>query len=294
MVEDIERMEMGLEEMVEDKLERAHEFVEEGIEQAQRFSQSFPPLHSALSINKQSSTDTDIEPVENAYYENSETLHDSAPLSSGPYGVVRLPIDIANKISAGASHAGRSILSAGVGFLKSAMTFTSPPQQVNIAAEDKGHLLSQYSSWPVPGYCVEKCHDKLDHVNDKPRDVTSGDDSSRSESEPKNNAPNKKRGLKKCDGVISENRTYWRVKSSLVSKIPGGIQLEIAPWSWRHQPLLNYHLSSDPETCRRLFEMGMVDAAEHHFDLMKFFSPEEYVLLTKERNTDDFAPRLES
>lgn len=90
------------------------------------------------------------------------------------------------------------------------------------------------------------------------------------------------------DGIVRGESTYWRVKSPLISKIPaahgGGLQLEVSPWMWRHQPVLNYHLSSDPESCRRLFEMGMVDAAEHYFELMKFFSPDEYLLLIKSSN----------
>jgi hypothetical protein len=85
------------------------------------------------------------------------------------------------------------------------------------------------------------------------------------------------------DGVVRGSSTYWRVKSPLISRIPhgGGLQLEVSPWMWRHQQVLNYHLSSDPAAGRRLFEMGMVDAAEHYFDLMKFFSPDEYLLLMK-------------
>jgi hypothetical protein len=85
------------------------------------------------------------------------------------------------------------------------------------------------------------------------------------------------------DGVLLGDSTYWRVQGPLISRIPhgGGLLLEISPWMWRHHPLLNYHLSSDPEAGRRLFEMGMVDAAEHHFELMKFFSPDEFVTLTE-------------
>jgi heme exporter protein D len=50
---------------------------------------------------------------------------------------------------------------------------------------------------------------------------------------------------------------------------------------WRHQPILNYHLSADPDQARKLFEMGMVDACEHHWELLQFFDPDAYVAMLR-------------
>jgi hypothetical protein len=93
--------------------------------------------------------------------------------------------------------------------------------------------------------------------------------------------PTKKKQLVKSDGFVTNNgETYWAVKGQSIKKTPdGGTLLEISPWMWRQQPVLNYHLTSDMEAGRRLFDMGLMDAAEHHWDLMKFFVPEEYAAM---------------
>ena len=84
------------------------------------------------------------------------------------------------------------------------------------------------------------------------------------------------------DNLIDDERTYWRVKGQLITKIPtGGVQLEISPWMWRHHSIMNYHLSADPAHARKLFEMGMIDAYEHHWDLLQFFDLEEYTAMLR-------------
>jgi hypothetical protein len=58
-----------------------------------------------------------------------------------------------------------------------------------------------------------------------------------------------------------------------VKKIPtGGRLLEIAPWTWRKQPLIHYHLSGDKATVRMLYDLGYADARQHHEELARFFS----------------------
>lgn len=51
---------------------------------------------------------------------------------------------------------------------------------------------------------------------------------------------------------------YWRVKTPVVSKVlvkgAQALQLEVSPWMWRHQALLNYHLSSDPASCESHYD----------------------------------------
>lgn len=78
------------------------------------------------------------------------------------------------------------------------------------------------------------------------------------------------------DGITRDG-VYWSVKSQCITRLPNGdMQLEVSPWMWRHHSLLNYHLSADPNNARRLFDMGLVDACEHHWELMKFFDPDAY------------------
>ncbi len=79
---------------------------------------------------------------------------------------------------------------------------------------------------------------------------------------------------------------YWRNKAQPVSITPcGGSQLLITPWMWRRLPMSAYHLTSKAEKATALFELGLVDAAEHHMELLKFFNPEEY--LSKLNNHDN-------
>lgn len=89
------------------------------------------------------------------------------------------------------------------------------------------------------------------------------------------------------DGIITDGShgTYWRKKSELIKKTPdGGTLLELAPWTWRQQPLINYHLTSDAFKVRQLFDMGIADAAEHYWDLLQFFRPEEYQRMLAEHD----------
>jgi hypothetical protein len=69
---------------------------------------------------------------------------------------------------------------------------------------------------------------------------------------------------------------YWRAprksRDSIIKKLPcGGLLLELAPWTWRRQPLLHYHLTGDPAQAKMLFELGYEDAKAHMSDLLKFF-----------------------
>jgi hypothetical protein len=66
---------------------------------------------------------------------------------------------------------------------------------------------------------------------------------------------------------------FWKNKGKIIKQIPnqGGIQLEISPWMWRHHPVWNYHLSSDPKHAIELFNMGINDAHHHHDELKQFF-----------------------
>jgi hypothetical protein len=82
------------------------------------------------------------------------------------------------------------------------------------------------------------------------------------------NAPSSSRHRRK-----SHMRVYWRTKAQNVCTTPcGGTQLLITPWMWRKVPLWAYHLTSKAAGARQLFEMGLVDAAEHHADLVVFFA----------------------
>lgn len=66
---------------------------------------------------------------------------------------------------------------------------------------------------------------------------------------------------------------YWTNKAQLITRSSTGARvLEIAPWTWRHHPLMHYHLTNDTEQVRRLFEMGIHDARHHHDDLAAFFA----------------------
>jgi hypothetical protein len=71
----------------------------------------------------------------------------------------------------------------------------------------------------------------------------------------------------------SHMRVYWRTKAQNISTTPcGGTQLLVTPWMWRKLPLWAYHLTSKTAQARQLFEMGLIDAAEHHADLVAFFT----------------------
>lgn len=76
----------------------------------------------------------------------------------------------------------------------------------------------------------------------------------------------------------ADARVYWRKKAEAVSATPcGGTQLLITPWMWRKLPLSAYHLTSKGEKAAVLLELGFIDAAEHHMELLKFFNPGDYV-----------------
>lgn len=73
-------------------------------------------------------------------------------------------------------------------------------------------------------------------------------------------------------------RAYWRKKAEAVSATPcGGTQLLITPWMWRKLPAWRYHLTSRGDKAAALLELGFIDAAEHHLELVKFFNPGDYV-----------------
>mmetsp|Transcript_7567 Transcript_7567/g.12724 ORF Transcript_7567/g.12724 Transcript_7567/m.12724 type:complete len:509 (+) Transcript_7567:68-1594(+) len=311
LAHDIERIEEGLDVLLE-----------EGLEQAHRLSQSYkaklPPVFSGGALSSSP----------------EEDLHHAAPMSSGPYGAAYIPVDVAKKISTGLLHICSSVVSSGVDAVASrvhakttavttaahdavtssrdtlasygftydwlteltstsssaAVTCTEPSSSGTESWQDReAHAdFAGYPSWPVPGMVPEL---PVNSDNTQPNDSTVAESvgvSSQpptcltsSTSWPPEHSPGRVKKLE--DGITKGDSTYWRVKSPLITKIPcgGGLQLEISPWMWRHQPVLNYHLSSNPEACRRLFEMGMVDAAEHHFELMKFFSPDDFVTLMK-------------
>ena len=64
----------------------------------------------------------------------------------------------------------------------------------------------------------------------------------------------------------------WNTKGHIIKKLEhGGLLLEIAPWTWRRQPLFHYHLTSDPQQVQRLFDLGYADAKKHHREINKFF-----------------------
>jgi hypothetical protein len=71
---------------------------------------------------------------------------------------------------------------------------------------------------------------------------------------------------------------YWRKKAEAVSVTPcGGMELLITPWMWRKLPVTAYHLTSRGDKAKILLELGFVDAAEHHMELLKFFNTDEYM-----------------
>jgi hypothetical protein len=57
----------------------------------------------------------------------------------------------------------------------------------------------------------------------------------------------------------------------------GGTQLLITPWMWRKLPISAYHLTCNGDKALALFELGLIDAAEHHEELIKFFCPQDYL-----------------
>ena len=292
---------------------RMEEMLEEGLEQAQRLSKSYASAINELNIDRNTTL--------------HHALHDSAPESSGPYGVVYIPLDVTRKITSGLSYLCSNLVSTGLKSVSdkvdsvchksakllasygmdlgklhrlttTAETGVKPAQTCDASSRDDGDddasvesdiediAIYEYPSWPVPGliFC-----DKNSQNSSTAGTVISEDDECLHKSDIESGADSNVQTResppdpKPEDGIVSGESTYWKVKTPVVSRIPNGrgLQLEISPWMWRHQPVLNYHLSSDPEACRRLFEMGMVDAAEHYFDLMKFFSPNEYLLLMK-------------
>ena len=324
LAHDIELIEEGLDGLLEEGLEKAH-----------RLSQSYKSsLPSALG-GTDSSKDV------------SKDLHHAAPISSGPYGAVYIPVDIAKKVTSGLLHMCSSVVVTGANTVTSkvqakagdvisvAEAVVSKSQNVlakfgitydwlsglvstsstsaiscrepnasdemNVDQEQEGEFLDleAYPSWPVPGMSSagQECNSDQHCSHDNKMENEAGKSSKESteglEHHVLSPCPTKTADISSLrmspstlrteDGVTRGDSTYWRVKSPLISKIPhgGGLQLEISPWMWRHQPILNYHLSSDPGACRRLFEMGMVDAAEHHFELMKFFSPDDFMTLIK-------------
>ena len=72
--------------------------------------------------------------------------------------------------------------------------------------------------------------------------------------------------------IHHESGVYWNSKPNIIKKLEhGGLLLEIAPWSFRRQPLLHYHLTGDPQQVQKLFDLGYHDAKNHHRTIAKFF-----------------------
>ena len=72
--------------------------------------------------------------------------------------------------------------------------------------------------------------------------------------------------------ILQESGVYWNCKPNIIKKLEhGGLLLEIAPWSFRRQPLLHYHLTGDRQQVQKLFDLGYHDAKNHHNTIAKFF-----------------------
>ena len=72
--------------------------------------------------------------------------------------------------------------------------------------------------------------------------------------------------------ILQESGVYWNCKPNVIKKLEhGGLLLEIAPWSFRRQPLLHYHLTGDAQQVQKLFDLGYHDAKNHHNTIAKFF-----------------------
>lgn len=91
-------------------------------------------------------------------------------------------------------------------------------------------------------------------------------------------SPSMKLSIKKTAKKRNQKRFYWKKKADAVSVTPcGSTQLLITPWMWRKLPLSSYHLTSKGENAQALLELGVIDAAEHHMELLKFFNPDEFL-----------------